>query len=84
MYEELSPEGFMLYNIIHQGATAQPVTPEELADWVASLLDEGVEAARPLAAIQALAEVHARETLRHAFEGRLPVYEVEHIVDAGV
>ena len=34
--------------------------------------------------IQALAEVHARETLRHAFEGRLPVYEVEHIVDAAV
>ena len=34
MYEELQPEGFMLYNIIHQGATAQPVTSEELADWV--------------------------------------------------
>ena len=34
MYEELSPDGFMLYNIIHQGATAQPVTTEELSDWV--------------------------------------------------
>ena len=68
--------------ILHRQAAG--ALRSELADWVASLLDEGVEAARPLAAIQALAEVHARETLRHAFEGRLPVYEVEHIVDAGV
>jgi hypothetical protein len=60
--------------VLHKQAAGE--MREELAEWVATLLPLGSQVEHILAAIQSLAEHHSQTTMRHAFEGKLPIYDV--------
>ena len=66
--------GRMPVAVLHKQAAA--LMRSEMADWIGTMLTEDVSAAQILEAIQSLAELHAQNTLRHVFKGRLPVYDV--------
>ena len=60
--------------VLHKQAVA--LMRSEMADWVATMLTEDVNADQILESIQSLAELHTQNTLRHTFKGRVPVYDV--------
>ena len=65
--------GRMPVALVHKQAVA--LLRQELSEWLGTLLTEDVNPAQILEGMQSLAELHTQNTLRHAFKGRLPVYE---------
>ena len=68
----------MLVAVLHLQAVA--IMRQELTSWLATLLTDDIDRQRILDSIQSLADLHTQNTLRHAFEGRLPIYDANFLV----
>ena len=66
--------GKMPIAVLHKQAAT--VMRKGLADWLYTMFTGDVDKQHVFESIQSLAELHAQNTLRHVYKGRLPVYEV--------
>ena len=60
--------------VLHKQAVAE--LRMELAEWLVSLLPLGSQVEHVQTSIQSLAEHHSQTTMRRAFDGKLPIYDV--------